>query len=228
VTAINLFQAKYGALPGDMNNASTYWGSAGGCWSGNTFTGQATCNGNGNGQIEGLNGNARESILMWHHLANAGMAFPLTAPGNTTTYPQFNGTEVLVPGFNVPQSKYPGVGYAVVYVFTQVTHCDPTTAGGESWGPDQCNHNAIAFAGSTWSGYGGLPGPVIPCSDIQQLDNKFDDGKPWTGNIQNPGMNLATCAHPGEEGTPFTATYDPNHAAWGSALVFPHEIDPWH
>jgi prepilin-type N-terminal cleavage/methylation domain-containing protein len=51
VTAVNIFRDKYGALPGDMGNATDYWGTAsGGCPNG-VGTGTQTCNGNSDGLI---------------------------------------------------------------------------------------------------------------------------------------------------------------------------------
>ncbi len=54
-TAVMTFKDKYFALPGDMRNATDFWGSAGGsgvigdgCEAG-TPTGTQTCNGNGDG-----------------------------------------------------------------------------------------------------------------------------------------------------------------------------------
>ena len=224
VATVNMFQSKYSALPGDMPNATSYWGDVGNCWSGNTLTGRATCNGNGNGWIEGVTIFLYESILAFHHLADADMAFPLSDPGNTITQPLINGTVVLVPGFNIPKSRYPGAGYAMVYVALSATNCSLTTANGENWAPDQCSHNVIVFGSTPWSGAGVLPSRAFGCMDIAMLDGKFDDGLPSTGNIQTAGANSGstTCW------TPFTdyptATYVTSSGS--AVLVFPHEIDP--
>jgi prepilin-type N-terminal cleavage/methylation domain-containing protein len=99
--AIATFKQKYNALPGDMPNATSLWGSDSGgaivvgtdanCkdfyYSGvfPTAPTRATCNGNGNGMIDvggagmvavagpvGGGGN-KEGYRFWQHLANAGM-----------------------------------------------------------------------------------------------------------------------------------------------------------
>lgn len=64
--AINTYQDKYGALPGDDANATTNTGV-------NTLT-----NGNGNGSYSGAEGNRR----IWEHLEAAGMLAGYTAAGN--------------------------------------------------------------------------------------------------------------------------------------------------
>ncbi len=68
-TAVMTFRDKYFALPGDMRNATDFWGSAGGggqgaaCSSANATTG-STCNGDGNGQINGSSSTQdRESVI---------------------------------------------------------------------------------------------------------------------------------------------------------------------
>src|SRR5579872_1884494 len=59
-TAVYTFRSKFNELPGDMSDATTYWGVAGGNASDNYTTScdgngdsqhTATCNGDGNGQI---------------------------------------------------------------------------------------------------------------------------------------------------------------------------------
>src|SRR4051812_28937287 len=65
VTATHTFRDKYFALPGDMTNATAYWGTSGNCpglaAQGNTTP--ATCNGNGDGKISGnLNATSSEDF----------------------------------------------------------------------------------------------------------------------------------------------------------------------
>src|SRR5437660_1073388 len=53
-TAVQSFKQQYNTLPGDMSNATSFWGSAGGTGSDATCavvvsTTAATCNGNGDG-----------------------------------------------------------------------------------------------------------------------------------------------------------------------------------
>ena len=80
--AIFTFRDKYFALPGDMNNATAFWGVAAGdgnafvnpCLSAGTDDGR-TCNGNGDGRISDVTASPTigESFRMWQHLSNAGL-----------------------------------------------------------------------------------------------------------------------------------------------------------
>jgi hypothetical protein len=51
--ALNTFKGKYNALPGDMANATTYWGTDPNCNGGSYVSSppEGTCNGNGDGFI---------------------------------------------------------------------------------------------------------------------------------------------------------------------------------
>ncbi|MEO0347769.1 MAG: hypothetical protein AAF153_00270 [Pseudomonadota bacterium] len=66
--AINVFRDKYNALPGDMSNATDYWGTATSC---SGLDPNGTCNGNGNGFIEWNSTN--EMLRSWQMLRYAGL-----------------------------------------------------------------------------------------------------------------------------------------------------------
>ena len=237
VTAITTFDLKYNALPGDMPNATQLWGYAWmPCSAGTGFTSTATCDGDGNRHVDAITTTTRETIVFWQHLANAGFSFPLTSPGDFGTQPTVNGTQVLVPGFNIPQSGYPGAGYAVVYVganavIGNATRCDPATIGGQDFAPGQCGHNLIVFAGTSgnpWSGWGLVPsGGGIRCDDIIELDTKYDDGMPFTGTMQLTGANTNSyyCSS-GDYPTGIYHPITPDYQSSPRTLVFPYEIDP--
>lgn len=80
-TATQTFRDKYFALPGDMTNATAFWGALDGnngigpdCRG--ESTGLPTCNGDGNGRIESNTESAvstHEKWLIWRHLVNAGL-----------------------------------------------------------------------------------------------------------------------------------------------------------
>jgi prepilin-type N-terminal cleavage/methylation domain-containing protein len=76
--AINLYQDRYRALPGDDAGAAARW----------TATGNTTTSGNGNGQIAGDYNSATmgdESRLFWHHLRLAGLVGGATTSGAVGT-----------------------------------------------------------------------------------------------------------------------------------------------
>lgn len=176
VTAAHAFRTKYFAVPGDMLNATRFWGRAdNGTFSGqcadpltNTGTGTQTCNGNGDGYVN-LNGMLpNETFRFWQHLANAGLI-----PG------QYSG--VAGPGSflhhirdeNYPDSKtggagwfpaawvdYPGSASVFAGDFGNYLHIGTPIA-------DQHPYNAYAKPEEAWS-----------------IDTKIDDGKPATGKVR--------------------------------------------
>jgi prepilin-type N-terminal cleavage/methylation domain-containing protein len=204
-TAVNTFFGKYQCLPGDCSNISDF------------ITGAT--NGDGNGQVEGANfSGVTESINALAHLQGAGNLLACCSnPGDSTTY-SYNGTPSAVPGYNIPQSKYSGAGYLMVNAKTAPSNCDSTTPANENFGPGQCGRNLIIFSGggtnnSWWQGGGVLPNPqAISCSDVQQLDLKFDDGMPHTGQIQIPGRNTVSCytgSYPNDTYANVVGSYSP-------------------
>lgn len=73
ITATHAFRDKYMALPGDMPNATAFWGAINAtpatCAATNLYTGNATCDGDGNGLIE----NFEASKFFWSQLTLAGL-----------------------------------------------------------------------------------------------------------------------------------------------------------
>lgn len=102
--AIASFYEKYQQLPGDMANATDHWGTGDCSFTGGPVsTGKATCNGDGDMLVEDRNWPSntpvlKEHILMWQHLANAGM---VEGSYNANT----DGT-TLVPGESFPESTF--------------------------------------------------------------------------------------------------------------------------
>lgn len=104
-TAVRTFQGKYFSLPGDMPNATDFWGAPGN----NTAncpatagTGSQTCNGDGDGVVD-INNVANqydEPLLFWQHLANSGLI-----EGSYTGIAGGAGTGHTIPGVNGPRSK---------------------------------------------------------------------------------------------------------------------------
>lgn len=101
--AFTMFQDKYEALPGDMSNATDYWGAfSGSCNAVNTpATGEATCNGDGDRKIES-SAVTRENYRAWHHLSNAGFVneFYNGSPGPSGS------ALSSVPGENIPKTPF--------------------------------------------------------------------------------------------------------------------------
>ncbi len=78
-TAINSFSAKYIALPGDFNDATSYWNNA------------SVKNGNGDGKISFQNNESiYEGYNAWQHLSNEHMLDQAFLGTATTNVPELN------------------------------------------------------------------------------------------------------------------------------------------
>src|SRR5216683_1986793 len=118
VKAIKEFQDKYQALPGDMNNATSLWGTdPGGCPAAyNTAAKVATCNGDGNGTIgssttAGVLSNSTEWWRAWQHLSDAGFL-----QGTFTGAQGAGGVKEANLGVNAPASALKGAGWTLNYL----------------------------------------------------------------------------------------------------------------
>lgn len=192
--AVNAFKLKYNALPGDIRNATAYWGtSSGGCPSG-TGTGTQTCNGDGNGRVDfGATATWFEPLRFWQHLSNSGII-----PGNYT------GTAGALAytlcgygdhrlGTNSPLSKVSNTGYAAVYLGAY---------SGLAYMFDGDYGNSFIYAAQT-DGCEPVTSALSPI-DASSIDTKIDDGKPGMGLwLTRTG---GTCNN-GTNSTGFTATY---------------------
>lgn len=189
-TAIYAFKDKYFALPGDMANATSFWGSLGGTGSDATCqniaaTGQATCNGNGDGMIIMSVVDDDEPFRFWQHLANAGLI--------EGRWPGRQGGS-FSPGVNMPGSK---LGSKIAWY--------PLWSGS----PNGSVNRFIQPMGNgitAMTGYGDL---ILKPEEVWNIDMKQDDGLPGTGNVmvyKNTTGNCTTAtntAPPGDAG----ATY---------------------
>lgn len=182
LAATQSFRDKYFALPGDMTNATAFWGAAHAtpvtCLT-TLGTGTQTCNGNGDGQIarnEPL-GN-HEFFRFWQHLANAGLI-----EGNYTGIPAsgFAGSSTA----NSPRSRVPSGFWFTAH------------AGTMSGGTDVFDGNF----GNTWELGVITPNfhpssPLFKPEELWNIDVKVDDGLPARGNLtaRAPFNNTCTSA----------------------------------
>ena len=174
VTAVNTFKDKYLALPGDMPNAVRYWGSAHGSAPADLADGYSadcdaitvpstdstTCNGNGDGFIDGTNSNT-ETFRFWQHLSTAGLI-----EGNFGGVVTASNESINI-GIDVPKSRISNAGWAVW-----------------EWGnPSLSAYNALFFGAAQTGDERALYTPVIKAEDAFNIDGKIDDGKPHTGRV---------------------------------------------
>jgi prepilin-type N-terminal cleavage/methylation domain-containing protein len=206
-TAALSFRDKYYMLPGDINNAQQFWGTAT-CPGDYTTpaTDSKTCNGNGDGLI-----GSNEVLRFWQHLSNAGLVEGayIGVPSNADGY----AFGVVAP-YNVPMSR----------------------ANRAEWMARSVGEVAISDAVYFEGSYGNvlmldqfqsvltsiIPHPFIP-EDAWNIDTKLDDGKPGTGKVRTGeylGVSCNTVAASTTVSVAATAAYNLTQTSPYCALTF--------
>lgn len=168
ITAVQTFRDKYFAMPGDMTNATAFWGVRAGTGSDvtchqtiNSTTG--TCNGNGDGNIDYIAGDSAsfgERFAAWQHLARAGLI-----EGSYTGASGSASALVNVAGANVPRGKMANSIFTFGYIGGTVSG-DANIFDG-NYGNLLGNYSAVS--------------PPLKPEDAWNIDTKLDDGRPATG-----------------------------------------------
>ncbi len=178
-TAVYTFRDKYFAMPGDMPNATNFWGTdADGCPTHtNRVAKSQTCNGNGDGNIDA---NAPEQFRAWQHLANAGLI--------EGSYSGVVGTASVGdhdPGINSPKLRVGNtIGLGIGFI-------PPIASGGVVWAFPGNYGNLIQFGSCV--GWDCIEGGFKP-EEAWNIDTKLDDGKPGTGILMTrPGCPSSGC-----------------------------------
>lgn len=166
-TSVLTFIDNYRALPGDMSNATRFWGEAPSCpdASGN---GIETCNGNGDAILQNplIASQFGEYFTFWQHLGNANLI-----AGSYTGVAGANYRQEISPGVNVPKSKFgKNAGFSVRYW----NHIPESLKQGR--------FNIIILGSKFGTNYDGDQ-PVLTPVQMYGVDKKFDDGVPGTGKI---------------------------------------------
>ena len=191
--ALGTFMDKYHAMPGDMTDASLYWGTdPDGCPTHtNRVFKKQTCNGDGSGRIDVGNG---EIFRAWQHLTDAGLI--------SGQYTGVVGPGWIIDhdiGINSPGSKLPGGGWGIDYVTLWA-------AGDVNWFPiERTGH--IFFFGAPIGPERSLAS-IVTTEEAANLDTKMEDGKPGKGKVRSwrPGGNVnASCTNNTD---PTIADYD--------------------
>lgn len=154
VTAMNAFMLQYDSLPGDFDEAESYWGSV-------------TSNGKGNGYLSAVGGGQFKNVdglLFWQHLALAEII-----PGSYEGY-DGNDSPYLEPGVNVPFVK----GYNDV-----VWHWRDTWITNS---PHKNILKVGTISSSTESNSGSNSNFLLP-REAKRIDVKLDDGLVNAGKI---------------------------------------------
>jgi hypothetical protein len=184
-SATQTFIDKYQGLPGDITNASTFWGAA-------------VANGNGNGQLNvaSASGAAGEIFGAWEQMALAGMI-----KGVYSGLSGSGSTHDAVIGSNVPAGRLSGTGFSWYYY---------GALSGSPYNYDGFYGNHVYFGSKVATAE--TQGNVLTPAEAFQIDQKIDDGIPATGVVRsfhavyNPNC-VTGAAAAGSTASYNTATY---------------------
>lgn len=215
--AVNTFKLKYNCIPGDCNNAETFFGTAANCPGTHLqpSTDATTCNGDGDKRVErqgttdNLTTTQNENFRFWQHLASAGLI----------------------------EGQYTGVAYSgSSTAASDSTNCPTGGINGSLWCVEFINTTAATYASMFSSGgnvvdgvrhyfrFGAQRANSIPASAILtnqeawMIDDKIDDGAPGQGRVKSYNNTfLSDCA---DSDTPSTAAYQLSNDGKECALLF--------
>ncbi len=197
-TSALTFKTKYLALPGDMPNATQFWGQA--AASGITCfmfssTDKKTCDGNGDGLIypfvTGTAGSAEPARAL-QHMANAD----------------------IIPG------KYDGANdYGVGKIGRWVYGYTGSVSGSSYRFNGEYGHS-LTFTGKTASN-----SYILTPIEGWSIDNKIDDGKPATGKVAHtsPVVTLDQCTDTASN-TNLSANYLLDGSSTRCSLIFRNQF----
>lgn len=212
-TAVYTFRNKYNGLPGDLDNATQYWGTGTGCPARacTATDGQATCNGNANGKIATYeNGLADyyELQLFWQHLSNAGLiegVYSGVSGCGANTEMNF--------GSNAPASRISKGGYTAQW---------RENAENVGWGIGNYYPGPylnVIYFGAAYPN--DVPvNPILSPEDALTIDQKMDDGKPGLGRIVSFMQGSVFNPNCTTSATAATAQYDVTATGVQCSLMF--------
>lgn len=204
-TAMQSFRDKYFAIPGDMANATSFWGAADPTPATCKTTPSVdtkTCNGDGNGNITQGSVGSNERFRFWQHLANAGL---------------IEGSYRGVGGGSGSEANETNSPISIANSYWFIYWIGPLSGNTQMF--DGVYSNTLQFGGFV---SGQDPNaPVLSPSDAWNIDTKSDDGKPGTGKILIRATGgLATCTDTSTSSAGATANYLLVNTGNNCALVF--------
>lgn len=203
-SAVGAFRLQYHAVPGDMPNATEFWGRAdNGSFSGqcgnplyDEGTGTQTCNGDGNGWIDQYAAGGTEPFRFWQHLSSAGL-IPERYSGIGGPSCQY---EHII-GVNTPLSHAGSAGWST-------SDEGPGHVPDSPWPSAMIWRQAGEEHAALWLGTrytinnaGGCAihtqGPAFTPEEVWSIDRKVDDGKPGLGAVHV--VHYAPCTESGAD-----------------------------
>lgn len=209
VTAVQSFRDKYFAVPGDMMNATSFWGDNNSLCPDAAITNgtPGTCNGNGTGSLPWGSANGGEKHRFWQHITLAGLI-----EGN---YPGTSTSPTTVIGTDAPRSRLSNAGWGI--------GGEGNNAGtGLAWGANAgtgavTNYGNFLVFGAQITNNNPLS-PVLKPDEAWNIDTKIDDGKPGRGNVISYGT-VGLCAL-NATNTDYDAAYALNSNELACAFYF--------
>jgi len=160
--AFNSFKGRFNTIPGDMENAGSYWPGV------SCAETTANCNGDGDGVIEFMNiptTAGEEVIKAWKHLSLAGL-INFSAPQLPDTF------VVISVGNSAPKSSIEGAGYMIVGGDTAGgTFIASDSVSHSPWGSDRTN---AIYLGKPYAN--ALDLASLKPEETFLIDQKIDDG----------------------------------------------------
>jgi prepilin-type N-terminal cleavage/methylation domain-containing protein len=169
-SAAHSFRDRYMAVPGDMANATAFWSQAANCSGDSNQTVIAgTCNGDGDGDVNKVNGASRnaEIFQFWKQLALARLV-----EGTYSGIAGSGSSYHAIPGSNVPRGRISNAGWAAG---TNRSYAGDATVYKFEYG----SHFVFGLATADHVSRG----PALKPEEAWSIDTKLDDGKPAQGNI---------------------------------------------
>ena len=192
VAAVHSFKDKYFTLPGEMPNATDFWGdtSGSGC-GGKTITGEPAhfqiCSGYFvNGMVDYLPGqmmSSYEAVQFWRHLALAGLIEGAYS-GETLTNSLFGNAS----GYHVLPQYYGAIGPVVpasrAMNMNWYTGYNPNYIQRTGNNFFTYNYGNYLLHGKSFDGSGtpSYQGAMKP-EEVWSIDKKLDDGQPGMGKV---------------------------------------------
>lgn len=216
ITSVNSFRDKYFALPGDMNNATRFWGrtnSNADCVTNSSaaVASPGSCDGNGNGIVDIAAGPnmAGEIFGFWTHLANAGLIEGRYSgiSGSTNAF-------TSTPNVNTPPSRLNNASW---YMYPSHTGL-----------PFVSNASVFDGAYNNWLQFGAIGSgsdngvPVLKPEEAWNIDTKMDDGLPAQGKILARWWSTCSTATASSQKS---STYLLSSSNIGCALMFTQYIN---
>lgn len=209
VTATQTFRDKYFAIPGDMRNATQFWGrmnSNADCVTNSSAAVVSTgvCDGNGTGTINqaGAPSQVYEGSQFWRQLAAAGLI-----EGTFSGLAGSAGTQNCVIGTDCPRSRLPNAGWGPLTL---------TNYAGDTWSYAYDYGNTYRFGAKNTAAPGGA---VLKPEEAWGIDTKLDDGRPASGTVI--AMYWDNSCSTSTANNDYTGTYKLTDNSVRCALYFP-------